>query len=858
MGKVFLRIMYDKNTLNKPLIGQGFHNNTWSIRTYNFISGPVYEVDNLKGFENKSSLLMYQPSNTFDSSDKYDIPRLSNYCHSKNDEDLDESYFYGGVNFFNYDSTNPDTGLSHDNGKMLHLYNRYPRITYMTTYNTLVVGNEHTVSEAPTKDQLIFYPYLTNNLPDEELINYDIKIANTDSSSHVIDSFNNHGLVGGRKYTIEITNSNKKDYTSNPIYFVNNTDGKYLKLTDDYTFTAENNHHYIITSKKPSTGKEITPAQPVNPEKKQRIIIDFLHDKETSVKILSTDDRIDWHTIVNHPPVNYDFTKNKGLQVYLETDLTPDTTKYITRDDTVYNIYYFKNGKPDDLDINNYSLDYLNTHADTKYTTNPKSNLTGVEETDFNKAGVGMKRYESFKTPCAFVDYGYYLILPVELKECYGVLLGYDGKPVQKIFVNKKNKIEEQYRPKYKHDVIGFYNEAYDTTSGITPPGWYRYHNKYYGLTSNGYIDPNRYDDFICPPMELWITDRLGELPAFILKYVSLNNIKRDLGGYYNPVTDKYDPIIVNKRTGGSTGTGGSASTGGSTGTGGSASTGGSTGTGGSTSTGGSTGTGGSTSTGGSTGTTYPNTPIDLNDQIHLYSINQQNIIDLSTKDLDYQTSLKKFATYDANNFINQVYILPFSLPNNLKELDDHIVTGLYKLNTDTIAINQDHYDLNLGSITIKPKYNNGFDYNVTKCVLHLPFTNLINLDINDILNKTISIKYKVSLLNADTTINILSDDNLIFTGKINIGTDLQLFSINSNNIAGLLNNVLQNEVLVPYITITRNKPINNLVSYETSEHGQLSSYQGYLQTTSATVSCGTQEEQQEIESLLNGGIYIK
>ena len=185
-------------------------------------------------------------------------------------------------------------------------------------------------------------------------------------------------------------------------------------------------------------------------------------------------------------------------------------------------------------------------------------------------------------------------------------------------------------------------------------------------------------------------------------------------------------------------------------------------------------------------------------------------------------------------------------------------MTGLYKLDTDTVAIKQDHYDLDLGSITIKPKYNNGFDYNVTKCVLHLPFTNLINLDINDILNKTISIKYKVSLLNADTTINILSDDNLIFTGKINIGTDLQLFSINSNDITGLLNSVLQNEVLIPYITITRNKPINNLVSYETNEHGLLSSYQGYLQTTSATVSCGTQEEQQEIENLLNGGIYIK
>ena len=857
MGKVFLRIMYDKNTLNKPLLGEGFYQNgSWSDNTYNFISGPVYEVDNLKGFQDKSGLLMYQPSNTFDSSDKYDIPRLSIYYHTNNNDGvIDESRFYGSINFNDYRYSDPATGLPHNNGRMLNLSNQYPNTTYMSTYNTLVVGDEHTVSQAPKQDQLVFYPYLTFNLPNEALPNYDYKISNTDSSKRVEDSFHNLGLVSGRKYTIEITNNGKKDYTSNPIYFVNNTDGEYLKLTDDYTFTAEVSHQYNITSKKPTTGKDLTPPQitnPVIPDKKTQIIVDFLHDEETTVHLVEWDGTLQWSSIATNP-INYNFTSSKGVQVWLQTDVKPDSTKCITKDDTIYNIYYFKNGKPSDLDINNYSIDYLNKNADTKYVTNTKSNRVEVSTVGYvdepYKYHVNEKSYEIFKTPCSFNDYGYYLILPVELKDYYGVLVDNNNNVLQKVYTNKENKIEEKYRPKEKNRVIGYYSAPYGEV-GVDLINYYYYHNKDYGITTKGYIDPNRYDNFICIPFNLMDTGgSLGELPAFQLRYKDLTNIKTDLGGYYNPTTGKIDPITIKENTGGSST--GSSSTGGSS-TGGSST--GSSSTGGS-STGGSS-TGGST--GGSSGTTKPNTPTNLNEQIHLYSINQQNIIDLSSKDLSYQTSLNSFARYDANNFINQVYILPFSLPANLKENVSNIVTGLYRLDTDTVSINQDHYDLDLGKITVKPKYNNGFDYNVTKCNLHLPFTNLINLDINDILNKTISIKYKVSLLNADTTINILSNDNLIFTGKINIGTDLQLFSINSNNITGLLNSVLQNEVLIPYITITRNKPINNLVSYETNEHNQLSNYTGFVQTNNSSVSCGTQEEQQEIESLLNGGIYIK
>ena len=60
------------------------------------------------------------------------------------------------------------------------------------------------------------------------------------------------------------------------------------------------------------------------------------------------------------------------------------------------------------------------------------------------------------------------------------------------------------------------------------------------------------------------------------------------------------------------------------------------------------------------------------------------------------------------------------------------------------------------------------------------------------------------------------------------------------------------------YIKVDYYKPIENLVSYETNEHGVLKDYKGYIQTKNTIVSCGTNEEQQAIKQLLEQGVIIK
>ena len=213
---------------------------------------------------------------------------------------------------------------------------------------------------------------------------------------------------------------------------------------------------------------------------------------------------------------------------------------------------------------------------------------------------------------------------------------------------------------------------------------------------------------------------------------------------------------------------------------------------------------------------------------------------------------------YDFTEFINQLYYLPFTVDENLSNPTNKIDTGLWSLNAPAREMKDNVLNIDLGTINVIPENDNGFDYNIESIKLYLPLVLPIQIDFQDCYKKSVSINYQINLLTGSATINILSNDKLIYTFNQNVQTNLQMFSIYNNKDFGSLNNSINNELLTPYIKVNYYKPVENLVSYETLEHNNLTSYTNFVKTRNASVSCGTQEEQQEIENLLNGGIYIK
>ena len=255
------------------------------------------------------------------------------------------------------------------------------------------------------------------------------------------------------------------------------------------------------------------------------------------------------------------------------------------------------------------------------------------------------------------------------------------------------------------------------------------------------------------------------------------------------------------------------------------------------------------------------NTPIPTNPKatgtLHVYQLDDKALEDFSTKAVETFNSGHN-EVYDFQKFITQLYKLPFFIPETESTGTTNILTGWYTINEPARLLNKNHYIKDLGNIKVLPVNNNGYDHNVTSCTLYLPFVSPISVSYETVLNHTVNIKYDTDLAGAKTTVNIFVDNELYKTIQVSIIENLDLYNIYNNSINGTLSSILNNTLNSCFIKVEYNKPIENLVSYETLEHNTLSNYTNFVKTKNANVSCGTQEEQVEIENLLNGGIYIK
>ena len=252
-----------------------------------------------------------------------------------------------------------------------------------------------------------------------------------------------------------------------------------------------------------------------------------------------------------------------------------------------------------------------------------------------------------------------------------------------------------------------------------------------------------------------------------------------------------------------------------------------------------------------------PNTTPTGTKAIHIYDMSDGDINTIMN------TSVQKFGQngpeeVDFTKFINQIYRIPFNIPTNLTEDVDKIEVGKYSVDVETKQVNQDKLIIDGGSITVEPHYKNANDYSPIECVLYLPFTKEVNLNINDIINHTINIKYNIDLLSGSTTIIVSNENNEIYTGQFNISTSLEFYGLYEDKVVNRLNSTYINDILQAYIKLIYNKPIENLVSYETMEHGVLKDYHGFTKISNINLQ-GTYNynEVTEINELLKQGVFI-
>lgn len=254
---------------------------------------------------------------------------------------------------------------------------------------------------------------------------------------------------------------------------------------------------------------------------------------------------------------------------------------------------------------------------------------------------------------------------------------------------------------------------------------------------------------------------------------------------------------------------------------------------------------------------TKPNTIPTGTQSLHIYDM-KDGEINTFMNSLVEQLGPDGVNVVDFTKYVNQIYRIPFNVPAELTTDISNINVGKYTVDVKTKQVNQDKLIIDGGNIVVKPHYNNANDYNPIKCVLYLPFTKEINLNINDIINHTINIKYNIDLLSGTTTIIVSNENNEIYTGQFNISTSLEYYGLYEDKLVNNLNSTYINDILQAYIKLIYNKPIENLVSYETMEHGILKDYHGFTKISNIDLQ-GTYNynEMIEINELLKQGVYI-
>ena len=247
------------------------------------------------------------------------------------------------------------------------------------------------------------------------------------------------------------------------------------------------------------------------------------------------------------------------------------------------------------------------------------------------------------------------------------------------------------------------------------------------------------------------------------------------------------------------------------------------------------------------------------------------------------------------------LFNLPFK-PSN--EYAGNIYLGNYDTEISSMRVGNRYEVIDCGSLAIGSYYGLGKDYNTT-IQLFLPYVNTINLNIDDVLESVLNVKYYVDIISGDFIVFVTATKNnakgynytnVIFTGGGNCSSQIPITSggIDAMGIASGLLGVALNpnpmgmlgatataltsqysysgscggnqgylgiqkpfvKITIPNVMLPSN--YDNLHGYLSKFYCNFSDLNGYATPEDFKVDFGTTEEQTIITNMLKSGVWFK
>lgn len=213
--------------------------------------------------------------------------------------------------------------------------------------------------------------------------------------------------------------------------------------------------------------------------------------------------------------------------------------------------------------------------------------------------------------------------------------------------------------------------------------------------------------------------------------------------------------------------------------------------------------------------------------------------------------------------YIVSVHKLFCPVPTN--ELSEQIKFGRYNTGVSSKVINSTTAKVSCGKITIPEKWHNALDYTpYTTVKIWLPFLGFFDLSIDEIMEEELELTYTIDILSGKALAELIARGNVVYRFVGTAKSEEPYYVQSGQNISqAYINGAYNMADFTPYLLLER--PMNltptdsHLQGLPTYRIVTIGDCTGYIQCEQvfAVGMTATDEEKQEIESLLKQGVLV-
>ena len=252
-----------------------------------------------------------------------------------------------------------------------------------------------------------------------------------------------------------------------------------------------------------------------------------------------------------------------------------------------------------------------------------------------------------------------------------------------------------------------------------------------------------------------------------------------------------------------------------------------------------------------------PTKPTEEYPFIKIYDIDETNIKSLNSELASINDDLLNNGLEPINNYISSLYRIPYPIESGTEPVGIQIANKGF--NTKANIVDKYVQTVKLGTIEVKHDVLKGIGYKNIEFKLFIPNFKPIELDTEQVINRTIDIDLAIDLTTGKGTVNVKIDGTVQYIETENIGKEIPFKADNININIG--SSILETDFINPYLLITVLEP-DNRINSDLIKQRKIDSIipidYSYIKTEKPLIhSKATRLEQLEIQRLLRNGVFI-